>query len=313
MKTALLTGASGFIGANLARRLLREGHEVHLLLRPEHATWRVEELRAHAAFHILDLLDAPRLESVMKQVKPDWIFHLAAHGAYSWQTDAALIMQTNAIATAHLLDAALKGDFEAFVHAGSSSEYGFQDHAPDEDERPVPNSHYAVAKASATMLCQMLAQKHQKRILTLRLYSVFGAFEEKKRLFPALILGGLSGKWPPLVNPKIARDYVWVEDVCDAFLLAAGNHAAPRDAIYNLGSGRQTTLKELVDVAASVFPGIALPQWNSMPNRGWDTETWVSNPAKIERELGWRPQHDLRTGFEHSVTWFRENARFYSD
>jgi nucleoside-diphosphate-sugar epimerase len=303
MSRCLLTGATGFVGANLARRLLRDGHEVHLLVRAAHASWRIEEIRADVRLHVVDLADAQAVAKVVDEIKPVWIFHLAASGAYSWQNDIAQIFQTNLTGTVNLVEACLKTGFEAFIHTGSSSEYGFKDHAPAENEWIEPNSHYAVAKAAATLYCRYTAQARQAKIITLRLYSAFGPYEDAKRLMPNLIRHGLRGEWPPLVNPDIARDYVYVEDVCDACLLAAQTPAREFGDVYNLGTGVQTTLREVVETARRIMDIKAEPQWGSMPSRKWDTSTWVANNHKIVAELNWHPRHTFEQGLGKMVAW----------
>jgi dolichol-phosphate mannosyltransferase len=305
MKRCLVTGGTGFVGANLVRQLLRDGHAVHLLVRPEHAAWRIEEIRSDVRLHLLDLSDAQAVSKTIGEIKPEWIFHLAAHGAYSWQTDIARIFQTNLIGTIHLVEACLNTGFEGFIHTGSSSEYGFKDHAPGETEGLEPNSHYAVAKASATLYCRYTAQAQKANITTLRLYSAYGPYEEAKRLMPTIIRHGLRGEWPPLVNPDTARDYVYVEDVCDACILAA--QTAPREfgAVFNLGSGRQTTLREVAEIARRVLGIKAEPQWGTMPPRTWDTSIWRADSRKIQADLGWRPRHGFEDGFSRMVAWQR--------
>jgi dolichol-phosphate mannosyltransferase len=305
MKRCLVTGGTGFVGANLVRRLLRDGHAAHLLVRPEHAAWRIEEIQKDIRLHVLDLSDATAVAKTIAEIKPDWIFHLAAHGAYSWQTDIAEIFRTNVIGTIHLVEACLKTGFESIIHTGSSSEYGFKDHAPKETEGLEPNSHYAVAKASATLYCRYTAQARQANITTLRLYSAYGPFEEPNRLMPALIRHGLRGEWPPLVSPDTARDYVYVEDVCDACLLAA--RTVPREfgAVYNLGTGRQTTLREVTEIARALLGIPVEPRWGTMPARTWDTANWRADSHKIQAELGWQPSHDVKAGFARMVEWQR--------
>lgn len=311
-KRAVLTGATGFVGANLARRLLRDGHEVHLLVRPGYNPWRIEEIRGQVCFHEVDFCDATGLTRTLGAINPDWIFHLAAHGAYSWEKDAAQIVQTNVTGTANMVEASLKVGFEAFVNTGSSSEYGFKDHAPSEDENPEPNSHYAVAKASATLYCRFSAIQHQVRMPTLRLYSVYGPYENPGRLIPAIMTNGLQGQLPPLVNPKIGRDYVYSEDVNEAYLRAANLEQSEYGAIYNVGTGVQTSLAEVVATARRVLDIDSEPQWGSMPGRGWDTDIWVSNNEKIRRELDWQPQYGFEAGFRAAVPWFEENLHHYS-
>ena len=166
MKRALLTGGTGFVGANLARRLLQGGHEVHCLVQPGHAVWRIESIRADLRLHEVDLADGERLLQVVRQIRPDWVFHLAVHGAYSWQTDLGQMVRTNILGTINLVGACVATGFEGFVNTGSSSEYGFKDHAPAETEALQPNSHYAVTKASATLFCRYTAESRRLRLPT---------------------------------------------------------------------------------------------------------------------------------------------------
>lgn len=307
MKRVIITGATGFVGANLVRRLLQDGHEIHLLVRQGFNIWRIEAVRSDVQLHEIDFGDTDTLARIVAKIQPAWVFHLAAHGAYSSQTNLHQIVQTNVIGTINLVEACLRTGFEAFVNTGSSSEYGFKAHAPSETEWLEPNSHYAVTKASATLFCRYTAQSQHVHIPTLRLYSVYGAYEEPTRLMPTLIVRGLKGELPPLVNPDIARDYVYVEDVNDAYLLAATQPNQELGAVYNVGSGVQTSLREVVDVARQVMGIATEPIWGSMPNRHWDTNVWVSDNRRIQDELGWRSRHTFEQGFRLMVDWLRDN------
>jgi dolichol-phosphate mannosyltransferase len=257
--------------------------------------------------HEVDLRDAETLKRAVRSIRPEWIFHLAAHGAYSFQTDAKQILETNIMGTVNLVHACLETGFEVFVNTGSSSEYGFKDHPPREDEVPEPNSYYAVSKASATLCCGYVARSHGVRVPTLRLYSVFGPYEDPKRLMPVLILKGLQNSLPPLVNPEVARDFVYVEDVVQAYLLAATVPGQEVAAIYNVGTGVQTTIREVVEVARSVLHIAQEPRWASMEDRIWDTDTWVSDNRLIREKLGWISAHTFEQGFNRMVEWFRTN------
>jgi nucleoside-diphosphate-sugar epimerase len=307
MVRTLLTGGSGFVGNNLARYLLHEGHEVNLILRQDHADWRIRDIRGDLRTHITDLCDRDEITRIVQGIRPDWIFHLAAHGAYSTQTDALKILHTNTIGTANLLLACMETGFEAFVNAGSSSEYGFKDHPPRETERLDPNSYYAVAKAAATMFCTFTAQSTGARISTLRLYSVYGPYEAPTRLMPTLIRKGLCNQLPPLVNPDIARDFVYTEDVIQAFVRAATVKDQDPGAVYNVGTGIQTTLREVVDTVRRILNVTDEPEWASMPDRVWDTNSWVSDNTHIREELGWSPQYTFQKGFGKMVEWFEAN------
>jgi len=302
-KRAIVTGSTGFVGANLVRRLLRDGHEVHLLLRRGHAPWRIAEILTDVHCHEVDLGDHADLERVVVAIKPDWVFHLAVHGAYSAQTDLQQMVQTNIVGTINLVEAALRADVAAVINTGSSSEYGFKDHAPTETAWLEPNSYYAVTKASATLYCRHIAQRHGLLLPTLRLYSVYGPYEESSRLMPTLIAHGLRGELPPLVAPDVARDYVYIDDVTDAYILAATTSRQEHGAVYNIGTGVQTPLHEVVDTVRRIMAIDVAPVWGSMPNRGWDTSVWVADNRAARRELGWQPAHTVETGLRRMVRW----------
>lgn len=306
-RRALVTGASGFIGANLARRLTADGHTVTATCRPGADLWRL-----HGATGLdvrsLDVCDGQAVDELIKIAHPQWAFHMAAHGAYSWQTDPRRIFATNLLGTVNLIDACRRSAAcEAFVHAGSSSEYGLKDHAPDEHESLEPGSDYAVAKAAATLYGRQPAREGDAmRVVTLRLYSVFGPYEDPRRLVPALVVRGLRGELPPLVDPDVARDFVAVQDAVRAFLLAATD--APHGSVYNVGSARQTTIREIVQIARAELDLEAKPQWGSTARRSWDTTTWVSRTDRIRRALGWEPEIAIDEGLRGMAAWLRASG-----
>lgn len=313
MKRVLITGGTGFVGANLTRYMLSRGCEVHLIVRPQHATWRLANIENAIHLHIIDLMQYDELWKLLEKVHPEWIFHLAAYGAYSTQRDLQQMITTNIASTANLLRASLHVGFESFVHTGSSSEYGLKTNAPKENDWLDPNSYYACTKAAATHLCRHLSIEHNAHITTLRLYSAYGPFEEPTRLIPTLARHALRGDLPPLVSPNIARDFVYVEDACRAYELAAMYPQQERGAIYNVGTGVQTTLDMAVKHVISICSLNVEPQWGSMPDRDWDTTSWVANCEKIHRELGWQPQIDFVEGFQRTLKWFDANSELVAD
>ncbi len=308
-KRVLITGASGFVGANLARRALVDGHEVHLLVRPLHQSWRIDEVANNVRLHFADLENRDQVRTAVRSVKPEWVFHLAAYGAYSSQNDFERMVQTNVLGCASLLDACLETGYEAFVNCGSSSEYGLKDHAPREDELLKPNSHYAITKAAAAHYCDLASRVHGTRTFTLRLYSIYGPYEEPSRLIPALLLHALNGGLPPLVSPRTARDYVFVDDACDAMLSVADSSVLDA-GIYNICTGVQTSLEDLVSLTRSMLSVPSEPRWGTMNQRSWDSDIWVGSPAKLENQIGWKAPTDLESGLRRTVEWFRTNPRW---
>ncbi|MBC8505764.1 MAG: NAD-dependent epimerase/dehydratase family protein [Anaerolineales bacterium] len=310
MKKILLTGGTGFVGSNLARRLLQDGHILHLFVRPGYKSWRIDQIEEDLIFHEVDLLNYDQVSKKVKQIGPDWVFHLATRGAYSWQDDVHDIVYTNVNGTVNLLEAVIRTGFEIFINTGSSSEYGEKDHAPLETEYLNPNSYYAATKAFNTHYCKYVGSSKNLNIITFRLYSVFGPYEDPRRFIPTLIRYGLNGKLPPLVDPEIARDFIHIDDVLDLYLLAANTLEAAPGSIYNVGTGKQTTIRDSVSVARKLMGIEVEPKWSSHENRKWDTNNWVANISLVKSKFNWYPNLDFATGFSRTLKWFQENPKY---
>jgi nucleoside-diphosphate-sugar epimerase len=306
-RCALVTGAGGFIGANLCRQLLRDGHSVHAVVRPGADTWRLAGIRRDITLHRLDLRDAEAVRATVGTVRADWAFHLAAHGAYSWQSDPDAIVTTNAEAAARLVDLAGAGAFEAFLQAGSTAEYGFKDHPAHESEPVEPRGTYAVSKAAATRYARTVSVACGAHIVTLRLGTAYGPWEDPRRLMPTLATLGLLRRLPPLTDPGTVRDFVFVDDVCAAFTRAAGATHLERGSVFNIGSGTATSLAELVDLVRSEFAIDGRPRWSTMAPRGWDTVLCVADCTRAEQMLGWRPRLSLAEGLRALADWLKRD------
>ena len=311
MKRALITGGTGFVGANLARRLLRDGHEVHLLVRPEFHSWRIDSIKPDLRLHTASITDADAVTHAVRTARPEWVFHLAAYGAYPSQQDQERMFDTNVLGTIKLLDACLEASFEAFIHAGSSSEYGRRSEPHREADDPHPENDYASTKLTATEACCRKAAQTATAITTLRLYSIYGPYEEPSRLIPRLIVEGRRGRWPPLASPETARDFVHVDNAVDAFLLAAQPNAAEPGAIFNVGTGVQTTLADAAAATRDLFAIKPEPQWASMPDRSWDTANWVADNRLIRDALGWHPRLTFPEGLRRTADWYAAHPELH--
>lgn len=298
----LVTGASGFVGCCAARRLARRGHEVHLLLRPGGSRWRLEGLGPRAELHRADLRDAPRVGQLLAAVSPRTVVHFATYGAYGWQRDGERILECAVLGTHHLLAAARAAGVRLFVNAGSSSEYGTKSEPMRETDRLEPGSVYAVAKAAQTHLCSVLAADGGIAAVTFRLFSIFGPWEDPARLFPTLIRRARAGLPLEMASPETAHDFLFVEDALDA-MLAFDRLEGMRGEVLNLGSGRQTTLSELVGVVAEVVGASPEVRWGALPDRPWDTSRWQADTRELRRRLEWRPGRSLRAGVREMAEW----------
>jgi len=148
----------------------------------------------------------------------------------------------------------------------------------------------------------------------LRLYSVYGPYEDFSRLIPTLLGHAREGRFPPLVNPNISRDFVYVADAVRAFeaVLARASELKPGD-VFNVGSGLRTTLGELVQLVRELFGIHDEPVWGSMPDRSWDHPAWFAAPAKAAESLDWHSTTSLRDGLAATARWIEDHPALASE
>jgi nucleoside-diphosphate-sugar epimerase/glycosyltransferase involved in cell wall biosynthesis len=296
-------GASGFIGANLFERIYKIRKDCFAITHDATIAWRLKvlDLNSENIIHC-DITSKGNVREIFQKYNPQTIFNLAAYGAYSKQDDTNLIYETNVIGTQNILEESQ--NIDSYVHAGSSSEYGLNSKEPKEEEALDPNSHYAVSKVSASYLINYFAKFHQVPAVNLRLYSIYGPWEEPDRLIPKLLENVRQGKLPPLVSPDISRDFVYIDDCIEAFLLAA-LHMRPEiyGQAFNIASGEKTSIRQLVDIAIKEFNVNMEPTWGSMPDRKWDLKEWYGNPSKAKELLHWEAVTPLIQGLKFTTEW----------
>jgi dolichol-phosphate mannosyltransferase len=299
----LVLGGSGFVGANLARLLIGHRQDVYATASRLPA-WRLDDMPTPSVRQV-DLLVDPNLDALLNELKPRTVFNCVAYGAYSFETDPSLIYQTNFNLTAKLLRRLVDREVACYVHAGTSSEYGDNASGPSEDAANEPNSDYAVSKVAAANLIYFYGKKKSFPCANLRLYSVFGPLEDASRLIPTVIRCGLDGNYPPLVDPAISRDFIYVDDVSEAFIDTALNlRQTHYGESFNIGSGRKTTIGDIATIARQTFSLPGEPRFD-MPARDWDVQDWFANIDKARRILHWQPRTPFDQGLAATARWYQ--------
>lgn len=298
----LVTGAGGFIGARTLEMLGRLRTDVIGTVREE-ASWRLEGLTRKSILK-LDLTNSRAVRKFIAEYKPKTIFHFATYGAYSDQNQPRRIMRNNVDTAINIVSALERHSYSAFVNAGTSSEYGLNSSAPSEQSVLQPNSYYAVAKVAADSVFKHFARTNKRPYVNLRLYSVFGPHEQPTRLVPQALLAARAGKYPPLVNPNVSRDFVYVDDVVRAFVKAARYQSTGgEEQTFNIGSGHKMTVADFIREVRILFGLPGEPQFETMQNRNWDLTDWSSDSSLARERLGWKPKVTLRTGLRRYSNW----------
>lgn len=300
-------GAGGFIGINLLNTLLKYRDDVIGVSQDHKNNWRFIANQIPLKNLVsLDILQQTPLRYFFESYRPKTIFNLAAYGAYSKQKEYDKIYQTNFLATIDLIEIAKEYGFECFLQAGSSSEYGLNSAAPKETDALIPNSHYAVSKSAVYQAINYYGRIEKLPISHLRLYSAYGPWEEPDRLIPVLISNARKGKLPPLVAAEISRDFIYIADVVEAFLLAAVHIKQIEGMALNIGTGLKTTIHDLVQTTKKTFQIDAQPKYGQMPNRRWDLKDWYCNPSKAKGLIDFEAKTTLEEGLLKIGNWQEE-------
>jgi nucleoside-diphosphate-sugar epimerase len=300
----LVTGAAGFVGANLVRRLLALGAEVHAVVRPAAPAPRLAGLAAGLVVHAADVRDAAALAATVAAARPTAIAHLAAaHGHPRDPASRAEALAVSVEGTANLLRATETCADARFVHVGSSLEFGPRARPLRPDDPLLPTTLRGVAKAAAALLCAEAARAGRP-VVIVRPFSVYGPWEASTRLVPRAILAALRGEELPLTGPGHRRDYVHVDDVVDG-ILAALRAPGVEGQAFQLGTGEQWANEELAEQVAKVVGRPLRVRPGAWPASPSDTGHWVADATTSRARLGWSPRHDLASGLAHTVAWFR--------
>jgi len=312
----LITGAGGFVGANIALRLLKdENNLIYILVKESTDLWRLKEVEVINNERVkkvyCDLMDFAKLKESIERIQPEYIIHTAIYGGYHYQKDSEKTIKVNFNGTINLLEATKDIPYKCFINTGSSSEYGKKDFPMKEDDVLEPNSDYGVAKSAATLFCNYFAKKYNKPILTLRLFVPFGYYEDRDRLIPYILLSMIKGKDLTLGNPDSVRDFIFIEDVIDLYEKIIHLEKNYYGEVFNVGSGEQHSVKETAENIFEIFGKKLQITYSDDKKRSFDTDKWVADISKTSKEFNWKPKYSFKEGLNKNAEWFVKNFNLY--
>lgn len=306
MKTVLVTGANGFIGSHLTRRLVHEGLKVHAFCRKGSDKSRLQDVAPWLRIHTVDLLDPEGLNSAIRSAKPDSIYHLAGVSIVAGAAPRARdLIEGNLLGTINLVDACEHTDYQCLVHTGDAFEYGAKTKPRRESDVCRPDTVYGISRLGATLYAQGRAIRQKRPIISLRLFSVYGPDDHPSKLVPKLIAGALAGTPIKLSRPEIARDWVYVEDVVELYLEAGRMASRLHGGVFNAGSGRGSSIADVAETVLRLTGSKAKTQWDSFPTAQHDSSCWIADMSQTFEALAWRPRASLEEGLERTIAAMR--------
>jgi UDP-glucose 4-epimerase len=293
--TILVSGASGFLGRHLCRRLHATGAEVHAVSRraarlheDAHRWWRA------------DLANGEEACDLMRAVKPDTIVHLGAltHSV----PDLELVLPTFhsvLMSTVNLLTAVAEQGCRRVILAGSLEE-------PANGSTDIaPASPYAVAKWAAAAYGRMFHALYRTPVVVARLSLTYGPGQAERKVIPSTIRSLLSGESPRVSSGMRLWDFVYVDDAIDAIVRLVDGRGAD-GSMFDIGSGRTETLRSVIERLVGIINPKLVPAFGAVPDRPL-TLGRAAAADVTEAALGWRATTSLEVGLQRTVQWYRSH------
>ena len=309
-KRILVTGATGFIGSHLVRRLVSEKARVYALCRRDADTWRIKDCLSDLNVVESDITDKDSLISTVQRIRPQKCFHLAAYGVNQSEINFSQAVQTNINGTLNLLLALKDTGLECVVNFGTSYEYGGTSGAISEDSTVNPNNLYAASKSAAWLFYDYFHKSAGVPIVTIKLFPVYGPFEELGKLIPTTIVKALQKKELLLTSGEQERDYIFIEDVIDGCLSAATIREAVGQTI-NLGTGKAHPIKVIITRCLALMGDPVEPVFGALPYRKNELFSLYADTRKAEKILGWSPKVGLEEGLRKTIEWYSHNRYLF--
>lgn len=296
----LLTGATGFVGSHIARRLARDGHELFVLIRPGSDTSRIADVRGSMQVVSGDLAHIGTLRPSLPQIKPELCLHAA------WQIEPRQYLESeNNLRwlpySWELVQAVADAGCPWFIGIGSSLEYGAATGKISEQMPAVPRSLYGAGKLGLSMILEQLCRLRNMRFSWLRLFYPYGPQDYEWRLIPYVIDCLLRGERARVTAGEQLGDFLHVEDMAAAVGEIVRHQVA---GVVNIGSGTPVKIKTVVETIGRLTGRADLIQFGALQD-SVESTTAAADISLLVRATGFNPQHTLETGLQQTVEWFQ--------
>ncbi|HSX18674.1 MAG TPA: GDP-mannose 4,6-dehydratase [Candidatus Saccharimonadales bacterium] len=317
MKKALITGIAGFAGSHLTKYLLEKNIDIYGFYHPDHPTDNLDSIKDRINLVACDVLDAKKVESEIKKIKPDYVFHLAAFSSPAQSfIDPASTLQNNILCQLSILESIAKNDIDArILVVGSADEYGNIDekYLPVGEETPLaPNSPYAVSKVTQDMLGLQFFLHKKMKIVRVRPFNHIGPAQAPVFVVPAFAsqiaqLEKNGGGTLKVGNLETYRDFTDVRDIVKAYLLALDK--GEFGEVYNLGSGKSVRIKDVLDKLLSHSKVKIKVEIDKSLLRPVDIKKISCDFSKFQKKTGWQPSIPLEVTLSDTIEYERKKLQ----
>jgi len=309
MSKILVTGGAGFIGSHLVDRLIKEGHKIVVV--DNLSTGKKENLNKRAKFYKIDIC-SPKISEIFKKEKPEVVFHLAA------QIDVRKSVENpvkdakiNILGSLNILENCRKFGTKKFIFASSGGAiYGETNLIPTPETHPArPESPYGLAKLLIEQYLEFYKKNYGLDYVSLRYSNIYGPRQNSKAeagVIAIFVDKLLNDKTPTIFGDgSQTRDYLYVEDAVEAALICTGLTRANLIPIFNIGTGKETSVNEIYSLISKMIGKNIKPIFAQA--KAGDLKRSCLDSSKIKKDLGWQPKDDLKEGLKKTIEWFKSS------
>jgi nucleoside-diphosphate-sugar epimerase len=305
VQTVLVTGSSGFIGANVVRQLVKDGKSVIAGVRKHSNLWRLNELISKISLVEIDLLEPTLLHKVLIEKQPDIVINCAAYGVNASRMDPDLALKNNVFGTNALFSICTEAQVKRFVHIGTAFEYGNYD-KPIQEHFPLnPIGVYGSTKAALSILLREQSSRLGLPLVILRLFGVFGPLEGNHKLIPQVIRSCITSRPLQLTSCMQVRDFSYVVDVAKIISRISFLEEFPNGKVINVGSGNPLSLRKLALSIAEQLKNKKVLQFGEQKMRSTHGECLVADISKLKKTLNDIPQTSLKKAVNDMVASYQ--------
>ena len=314
----LVTGAAGFIGANLCERLLSNGHRIvgvdnfndyyDVSLKRD----RIKQLETHAqnesfSLHELSLEDRPTISTLFENHSFDVVVNLAAQAGvrYSLENPASYI-DSNLVAFGNILEGCRHNKVSHLVYASSSSVYGQNDNFPfkENDRVDAPISLYAATKKANELMAHSYSHLYEMRCTGLRFFTVYGPWGRPDMAPFRFASRMLKGEAIPVYNQgNMIRDFTFIDDINEGVVRITESATGPQNKIYNIGRGEPVQLMDYIK-QLSHYLGVEA-KINFLPMQDGDVPRTLADTSELQKDYGYKPMISSDEGNRRFAEWYK--------
>lgn len=299
----LVTGCPGFVSMHLVQRLKKEGALIFVFKNPSSKGNLREKqiIKSPVKVFDVDITNFSSIESCVKKIEPEIIFHLAAY-TNSERTSNIIdqCIKVNIEGTANLLMALGRTKYKSFVNVSSTEVYGPIAVPFREVQRAQPISPYGMSKLAAEHICNFYFKIYHSPIVNLRVSMIYGEFQPVDKIIPHLVLSCLKKKDLQLTAGRQTKDFVYVGDAVEALVRASQEKKANGETI-NIGSGHEITIHDLVLKIVEKTKTSGKINFGTIPAKSGEIMRMKVATTKAKKILGWKPKITLEKGLEKVI------------